>query len=72
MYLLAPHETADFNWRKATRSVGQGACVEVADTGSGVAVRHFKNPDGLVLCYTREEWAAFLAGVKAGEFDDLC
>lgn len=60
------------NWRKAQRSAGNGACVEVASSRGVVAVRDSKNPDGPVLRYTRAEWRAFLHGAKAGEFDDLC
>lgn len=45
------------------------ACVEVADLGSGPAVRDSKNPTGPALTFTATEWAAFTAGVKAGEFD---
>lgn len=35
----------------------------------GVGVRHSKDPDGPVLQFTKEEWYAFLAGAKAGEFN---
>jgi len=59
-------------WRKATISVGNGACVEVAPYREMVAVRDSKDPDGPVLAYTQAEWRAFLHGAKAGEFDDLC
>jgi len=34
-----------------------------------VAVRHSKNPDGPKLAFTAQEWEAFTAGVRAGEFD---
>lgn len=34
-----------------------------------VIVRHSKQLGGLCLVYTREEWDAFLAGVRSGEFD---
>jgi hypothetical protein len=34
-----------------------------------VQVRDGKISDGPVLSYTPEEWAAFVEGVKAGEFD---
>ena len=37
----------------------------------GVAVRDSKYSDGPVLRYTRAEWAAFVQGVKDGEFDGL-
>jgi len=59
-------------WRKAQRSVGNGACVELAAHNGMVAVRDSKDPDGPVLMYTAAEWNAFLHGAKAGEFDDLC
>ena len=57
-------------WRRASRCNG-GNCVEVAFVGGGVAVRDSKLKDGPHLEYTRDEWRAFLDGVKAGEFDDL-
>ena len=59
-------------WRKAQRSVGNGACVELAPFDGMVAMRDSKDPDGPVLVYTPAEWHAFLHGAKAGEFDDLC
>ncbi len=37
----------------------------------GVDMRNSRDPDGPVLSYTRAEIAAFLEGIKAGEFDDL-
>lgn len=72
MYLLNPEEAGQLGWRKARKSDTGGECVEVADTGSGVAVRHSKNPGGPALLYTRDEFAAFLDGAKQGEFDDFC
>ena len=57
-------------WRKAEASQTNGNCVEVAAiAGGGVAVRDSKDPDGPVLRFTAAEWAAFVAGVAAGEFD---
>jgi len=48
-----------------------GSCVEVASLEGGVAVRDSKDKDGPILQFTRDEWSAFLAGAKAGEFDHL-
>ena len=56
-------------WRKAAYSASNGACVEVAPTEGGVAVRDSKDPDGPMLTYTAAEWFAFVHGAKNGEFD---
>jgi hypothetical protein len=48
-----------------------GGCVGVAAVESGgVRVRDEKHPHGPQLAFTAEEWAAFLAGVRNGEFDE--
>ena len=48
-----------------------GDCVEVGTSPDGsVIVRDSKDDDRSVsLAFTREEWIAFVRGVKAGEFD---
>ncbi|MEO1389674.1 MAG: DUF397 domain-containing protein, partial [Cyanobacteria bacterium J06634_6] len=43
-------------------------CVEVKIDSQSIFVRHSRDNQGL-LKFTREEWNAFLLGVKAGEFD---
>lgn len=48
---------------------GNSNCVEVAFVPNAVGVRDSKNPTQSVLQFTRSEWAAFIQGVKAGEFD---
>lgn len=61
----------DLAWRKAERSVNNGACVELAPSAGMIAMRDSKDPEGPVLMYTKAELAAFLDGAKKGEFDDL-
>lgn len=56
-------------WRKSSYSESAGACVEVADDVADWLVRDSKDPAGPVLRFTAAEWAAWLAGVKAGEFE---
>ena len=60
------------DWRKASTSNSQGACVELARLATGeFAVRNSRNPQGPALIYTRAEIEALIDGVKNGEFDDL-
>lgn len=55
-------------WRKSSRS-GNNGCVEVALDADEIAVRDSKDRDGPVLRFTAQEWGAFLAGVRDGEFE---
>jgi hypothetical protein len=65
-------ERPGVRWRKSTVSNPSGNCVELAELpGGSIAVRNSRSPDGPVLVYTRAEIGAFLAGIRAGEFDDL-
>ncbi|WP_019818906.1 DUF397 domain-containing protein [Saccharomonospora saliphila] len=62
----------DVAWRKSAYSGSMGNCVEVASLRTGeIAMRNSRDPRGPALVYTRAEIAAFLDGVKDGEFDDL-
>ncbi|WP_219413394.1 DUF397 domain-containing protein [Pseudonocardia nigra] len=60
-------------WRKSSFSQGNGGgdgCVEVAfHPDGGVAVRDTKDRSLAPHRYTAAEWDAFVAGVRAGEFD---
>lgn len=47
-----------------------GDCVEIGQSAAGeFLVRDSKNRDLDPLVFSGEEWAAFVAGVKNGEFD---
>ncbi|GIF19287.1 hypothetical protein BJ973_006332 [Actinoplanes tereljensis] len=58
-------------WRKSIRSDNGGAsCVEVAANLPGiVGVRDSKDRSGPVLTFAPPVWAAFVEGLKGGEFD---
>jgi len=59
-------------WRKARASNPSGNCVEIAALpGGDIAVRNSRHPAGPALVYTRAEVAAFIDGIRSGEFDDL-
>ncbi|MDH3679421.1 MAG: DUF397 domain-containing protein [Acidimicrobiia bacterium] len=62
----------DLTWRKSSFSGANGGdCVEIADTDDGILMRNSKLIDAGTIPFTRSELAAFIAGCKAGEFDDL-
>lgn len=66
-------ELAAVAWHISTYSAnGGGSCVEAGPLGDGsgrIALRHSHFRDDSVIVFTRAEWAAFLAGANAGEFD---
>ncbi|MDI6100563.1 DUF397 domain-containing protein [Actinoplanes sp. NEAU-A12] len=63
--MIKPTEEQD--WRRSRRC-STGACVEVARTTDRFLVRDSKNLDTAPLAFTRQQWTAFVAGVKAGDF----
>jgi Domain of unknown function (DUF397) len=69
-------------WRKSSRSDSASGCVEVARAGHTAAesnvgertaflVRDSKDPEGPILSFTSNAWAAFIANVKEDKFDIL-
>jgi hypothetical protein len=54
-------------WRRSSRCDG-GQCVEVAFLSDVIAVRDAKDPEGPVLNFDRETWAAFIASLRVGTF----
>ena len=59
-------------WIKASRSGGEGQCVELRTRDGGVEVRDSKaGESGPILRFTPTEFAAFLDGARKGEFDHL-
>jgi hypothetical protein len=59
---------SDAAWFKSSFSHANG-CVEVAFGADRVAVRDSKHQHGPVLIFRSDEWRAFLAGVRGGEFE---
>ncbi|WP_067678097.1 DUF397 domain-containing protein [Nocardia miyunensis] len=60
----------DLTWRVSTFS-DNGTCVEVALAPDGGAlVRNSNAREAGTLTFTQAEMAAWIKGIKAGEFDD--
>ena len=65
------HDLSLAEWHKSSYSSQNGNCVEVATNLLGVvALRDSKDPEGPVLIFTPRECAAFLGGVRDGEFGE--
>ena len=55
----------NLQWRKATHSTGNGACVEVASVGGLLAVRDSQDRTGPVVLCTQPTWQALLSELRA-------
>ncbi|MFD8555777.1 DUF397 domain-containing protein [Streptosporangium canum] len=64
-------DLSDARWRKSSLSADGPSCVEVAFVDDVVAVRDTKDRDGGTLVFPRDEWTAFVGGIKSGGFDNL-
>ncbi|KJK57397.1 MULTISPECIES: DUF397 domain-containing protein [Actinomycetes] len=60
------------SWFKSSHSGNGGSCVEVAPNYPGIVpVRDSKDPEGPALVFGADAFAAFVAGVKGGDFGDV-
>ncbi|MFI5934904.1 DUF397 domain-containing protein [Actinoplanes sp. NPDC051494] len=55
-------------WRRSSKCAN-GNCIEVAKVGESYLIRDSSRPDEQPLTFLADEWRAFVAGVKDGEFE---
>ncbi len=63
-------KTLEIQWHKSSYSEQSGNCLELAVVDGQILVRESDDP-GVIVSTTAAKLAVFLAGAKAGEFDDL-
>jgi hypothetical protein len=63
------HDLNAARWIRS-RACSSDGCVEVAHLADGsVAIRDSKDVQKAAHVFDRDEWSAFVAGVKNGDFD---
>lgn len=64
--------TTDTPWQKSTASQGAGGCVQLRRHHGRAEIGDSKlGKDSPILSFNHQELAAFIAGVRGGEFDHL-
>ena len=53
-------------WRKARRSIGNGACVELAAASGRILIRDSKDQEGPTLTYSADTFRSFVEAAKSG------
>lgn len=66
---LSDLEVDGLRWRKASRSLNNGACVEVAPVSGQVLIRDSTDRNGPVMQYSGRSWYAFVMAARTGLFD---
>jgi hypothetical protein len=65
---MAEHSNGSGEWRKSSSS-DTNECVEIRFLEGATQVRNSRDRGGPVFTFGAPGWAAFLAGVRAGEFE---
>jgi len=52
-------------WLRSSRCE-TGACVEVARDGKRIRMRNSRDPEGVTLVFTDDEWIGFLSAIRSG------
>jgi len=59
-------------WRKSTRSIANGQCIETATLPDGrLAVRDSVDMAGPTATFTPSEWSTFVKKIKNGDYEAI-
>jgi Domain of unknown function (DUF397) len=62
---MLPPRFDESSWRKASSSLANGECVEIASSELGyVGIRDSKDPDGHVIFCNASSWYRFVSEIK--------
>ena len=61
-------KASGLQWRKARRSVGNGACVEVAPLDGQILIRDSQDQGGPIIQYSGISWRTFVGAAKSGQY----
>lgn len=65
--------TISSRWRKSSRSIGNGQCIEAASLTDGrLAVRDSTDRSGPIILLSQREWLAFIKEIKGSQPGLLC
>jgi hypothetical protein len=60
-------QDSPLRWRKSSASGGNGACIEVAKSGSSILVRDSRARSGAILRFTPGQWYGLVRRTKAND-----
>jgi hypothetical protein len=65
---MSSHPNSTTPWQRSS-FCANGSCVEVAHEGEDILIRDSKQPGRAPLRFDIDEFSAFVAGVRNGDFD---
>ena len=65
---MLSYREVEQRWRKSSRSLNDGNCIEVTFDRAHLFVRDSQDPHGWTLMFERQPWRSFVSSLKTGLF----